>query len=1040
MKPTSKLALALLLALTTRVDATHPVSEEPVRCAVDGAQVKLTWERMHFFAPIEGYVIARDNQPIGKAAPDSFTWTDESAPDGEHVYTVTAINFDGSPIDIGSCTAVVGDFGIGCRVEETTVHLKWGPILIDIAFSHFSIARDGEIIARVDRDELEFADRDVPPGRHRYVVRMVIDDAHSIVLGACTVRVQRTGFLCRVDGARVTVDWSRVPLPEIPIEFFLVVRNGERIARTREHSFTDEPGPGEHRYAVWAILTSDEPANLAHDGVLAFLVGDCRVAVGDDRVPPPEELTCVDLDAARDVSPALDEVDFLRAHDVLLVWQKPVDYDHVIIARNGAIVARIDGDQFYYVDRNVPAGEYLYSVSGVVGDRISAPAECTVVLPRPPLPPPVNLRCRFVSTRPVDAADVTAPGFVRLDWENGARYDAVVIVHNGRKLAVLPGDAARFDHTAPPPGVNRYRVFGVRGLRRSEAAECAADVPIGTVPPVENLACVLVVHVDVPLAIDAVANEDAVDGGGILPAPPTVFIRWDLPAIGDRQVEYDRILISRGAMLIATLPGNASSYHDRPPLGPTKVEYSVVGVIGDRRSAPESCVVDLPPIDLPPPQNLVCNVVAVRDDRPSVVVGLKWENIVEYEAIVVERNGEPLAKLHGDAMVYTDISPPAGVHHYAVYGIDTEGRRSRRARCEVEVPAIPVPPVAELECFALATDIAGPVAILRWSNAGDYDRLLILRNGELADTLPGDAEMFQDFGLEPGVHHYAVVAIVGDRRSAPAECRVVIPGPPPDHLYFSSGVFVPVDEEPKDELAAVAPMLIPGQITALASHGRPLQGWSFGVCSDPSVLVPAEAGIDGTTAGALNGGEGPQFLHIETSTRGVVMAAMVHHELETTLPVASNDSLLRIRYAKGPDAECCTPYPVRYCNRLGDPAVDVLFVVEGFEVRPETSPGSVFFAGNSRPGFIRGDSNGDGSTDVSDPMFSLNYLFVDGKEPPCREAADANGSGDLNIADPIYHLQHLFDDGPAPPAPYPDCGIGPAPSGCEVGTCPVLAL
>ena len=62
---------------------------------------------------------------------------------------------------------------------------------------------------------------------------------------------------------------------------------------------------------------------------------------------------------------------------------------------------------------------------------------------------------------------------------------------------------------------------------------------------------------------------------------------------------------------------------------------------------------------------------------------------------------------------------------------------------------------------------------------------------------------------------------------------------------------------------------------------------------------------------------------------------------------------------------------------------------------------------------IRGDSNGDTNVDISDPTYTLQYLFLGGPAPGCAAAADANADGSLDISDPTYTLLHLFLGGPA---------------------------
>ncbi len=84
----------------------------------------------------------------------------------------------------------------------------------------------------------------------------------------------------------------------------------------------------------------------------------------------------------------------------------------------------------------------------------------------------------------------------------------------------------------------------------------------------------------------------------------------------------------------------------------------------------------------------------------------------------------------------------------------------------------------------------------------------------------------------------------------------------------------------------------------------------------------------------------------------------------------------------------------------------------------------LFQGGGPPPGpkFIRGNSNADTGINITDGIFILNFLFLGGPAPPCRESADANGDATINITDGIYVLNFLFLGGPAPPAPYPDCG------------------
>jgi hypothetical protein len=77
--------------------------------------------------------------------------------------------------------------------------------------------------------------------------------------------------------------------------------------------------------------------------------------------------------------------------------------------------------------------------------------------------------------------------------------------------------------------------------------------------------------------------------------------------------------------------------------------------------------------------------------------------------------------------------------------------------------------------------------------------------------------------------------------------------------------------------------------------------------------------------------------------------------------------------------------------------------------------------------FRRGDQDLSGKVDISDPIATLSYLFIGGKEPVCFDAADADDSGSLQITDPIRVLNYLFLGGIPPAAPGPEfCGEDPS--------------
>ena len=82
--------------------------------------------------------------------------------------------------------------------------------------------------------------------------------------------------------------------------------------------------------------------------------------------------------------------------------------------------------------------------------------------------------------------------------------------------------------------------------------------------------------------------------------------------------------------------------------------------------------------------------------------------------------------------------------------------------------------------------------------------------------------------------------------------------------------------------------------------------------------------------------------------------------------------------------------------------------------------------GISAAPFLRGDSNGDGILDLSDPVNTLEVLFVGHGQLLCDDAADANDDGAVDISDATNTLLFLFVGGEPPPSPGPAaCGQDP---------------
>jgi len=74
--------------------------------------------------------------------------------------------------------------------------------------------------------------------------------------------------------------------------------------------------------------------------------------------------------------------------------------------------------------------------------------------------------------------------------------------------------------------------------------------------------------------------------------------------------------------------------------------------------------------------------------------------------------------------------------------------------------------------------------------------------------------------------------------------------------------------------------------------------------------------------------------------------------------------------------------------------------------------------------FVRGDTDQDGQTVLTDAVVILIYLFQGGSLG-CLDAGDIDDNGLLDITDPIRLLNYLFLGGDPLPAPFEEHGADP---------------
>lgn len=95
------------------------------------------------------------------------------------------------------------------------------------------------------------------------------------------------------------------------------------------------------------------------------------------------------------------------------------------------------------------------------------------------------------------------------------------------------------------------------------------------------------------------------------------------------------------------------------------------------------------------------------------------------------------------------------------------------------------------------------------------------------------------------------------------------------------------------------------------------------------------------------------------------------------------------------------------------------------DARNYSSPAFAVLCAERLPTFLRGDCNGSGSVNITDPIFLLNHLFRGGPRWFCDDACDADDDGNLNLNDAVAILRHLFQGAGSLPPPGDSCGADP---------------
>ncbi|MEM7166196.1 MAG: LamG domain-containing protein [Planctomycetota bacterium] len=428
---------------------------------------------------------------------------------------------------------------------------------------------------------------------------------------------------------------------------------------------------------------------------------------------PPSGLTC-------DYDPA--------AAIMVLNWTNGQVYDQIEVECDGVIVATLSGTATTY-GHPVPAGSVVCcKVFGVIlGPPGTVPTRCESVECCSECLPPFDVTCVW---------DPVTLGTV-ISWTNGQAYDQIHIECDGVIVAALSGTATSYTHILNPPlpGSQCYRVIGVLNNPDGTHTECPSEVCCTGCDAPVNVFCELI-------------NMQLV-------------LNWT------NSSAYDAINVICNGVLVATLPGTATSYASAPPPS-GQVCCQIVGIINGLPGTPptecpsvECCLGCLPPI----------NVFCFED---PLVAGtqINWTNGQTYSSINIECNGVVVATLPGTATSHLHVATPPvpGEVCYRVIGIlvNSDGTTTE---CPSEECCIGCDAPTNLFCELINMQL-----VLNWTNApGGYDAVHVYCNGVLEAVLGGNVTSYTSPTPPPSgqVCCYVVGVINAGPVGFPTECPSV---------------------------------------------------------------------------------------------------------------------------------------------------------------------------------------------------------------------------------------------------------------------------
>lgn len=227
-----------------------------------------------------------------------------------------------------------------------------------------------------------------------------------------------------------------------------------------------------------------------------------------------------------------------------------------------------------------------------------------------------------------------------------------------------------------------------------------------------------------------------------------------------------------------------------------------------------------------------------------------------------------------------------------------------------------------------------------------------------------------------------------------------------------------------------------GETIITLDHPEAVEAFSFGLVYDSNDIDPlaAEAGLALLDA---TGPAGPDFYFVDllpaavpVTGNGLTVACVLSLSFPiATIPAGLQQEITVVTFDCLPTATPGAEIGVDFSDQLGDPQILLVASVLGLDqfLTPISGLVTVFEEPPPPPGpsFIRGDANGDGTLDISDPVRIGVFVARGVNELACLAAGDVDDDGLIQLSDVVNLLTYLFSEGIEPSAPYPDCGGDP---------------